>query len=65
MSQHFFGLNRGTVPETNVTVGTSDTGKEVQLVVVDGTANRKDVEMLMFSILNYFVSGLFDQAEGL
>ena len=65
MAQHFFGLSRGTFPETNVTVGTADTGKEVQLVVVDSTANRKEVELLMKSILAYFVSGLFDQVEGL
>ncbi len=65
MAQHFFGLNRGTVPETNVTVGTSDTGKEVQLVVTDSTANRKEVLMLMTSILAFYESSLFNQVEGL
>ncbi len=57
MSQHFFGLSRGVNNTQSVAVGTSDTGKDVQLVVVDGTANRSQVLLLMRLILAFFISG--------
>lgn len=53
MAQHFFGVSRGPDSFPAVTVGTSDTGKEVQIVTIDGTLNRKDAVLLARAIIEW------------
>lgn len=58
MSQHFFGVNVGDSDVNGVvTIGTGDTGDDIQLVTVDGNVpDRKTVKRYLERIIRFIVA---------
>jgi hypothetical protein len=57
MAQEFYGVNVGDNDSDGfVTVGTTDTGKDIQIVVVTGVGNtRLDVKRYAERLIRYIV----------